>query len=342
MKTGCPICSGYKVVKSNYLAVTHPKLAAEWNFQKNGELNPSDVHAGSHKKVWWKCDVAEDHQWKSQIRSRVQYNLGCSFCSGRRVTKSNSLAIKRPDIAEFWHPIKNLELTSDKVTPYSRKMTWWKCPKGSDHEWQATVANVVNGSTCPVCMNRKITESNNLFALYPHLKEEWDYEQNKGINPYKIAAGSKIKVWWICKRDSEHIWYATIHDRTSKESGCPYCSKKLNMSELKMLGLIKEIFPKEKILYNTRPRWLKRMQIDVYLPKLKIGFEYQGQQHFMPVELFGGKEAFIKQVQRDKLKKEICQKRNINLLYVYFDEQLNRHLIWQKINDAGIKVKQEI
>jgi hypothetical protein len=217
-------------------------------------------------------------------------------------------------------------------------MAWWKCPAGSDHEWKATVANVVGGSTCPVCMNRKITESNNLAILYPDLEKEWDYVQNKGIDPYEISGGSKIKVWWICKRDIEHIWYASIHDRTSKESGCPYCAKKLNISELKMLDIIKGVFPNEKVLYNSRPRWLKRLQIDIYLPKLKLGFEYQGQQHFMPVELFGGKEAFVKQVQRDKLKKKLCDKKGITLLYVYFDEQLDNDLICQKLNNAGITV----
>ena len=35
---------------------------------------------------------------------------------------------------------------------------------------------------------------------------------NSTVNPYKISAGSKIKAWWICKRDPEHVWYADFRN----------------------------------------------------------------------------------------------------------------------------------
>src|SRR5579872_6482417 len=36
--TGCPVCRGFKVIKSNCLATTHPELASEWDYEKNGAL----------------------------------------------------------------------------------------------------------------------------------------------------------------------------------------------------------------------------------------------------------------------------------------------------------------
>lgn len=337
MKTGCPICSGYKVTKSNSLATVFPEIATQWFFEKNGYLTPENVYCKSHKKVWWKCKEGDDHIWSATIKSRVS-GIGCPVCSGRKVAKSNSLATKQPNIAKLWHPTKNEKLTPYQVTPFSNKVVWWKCPKGDDHEWQASVANVVNGSTCPVCMNRKITETNNLFALFPKLKEEWDFEKNSNVNPLKISAGSKIKVWWICKRDSEHSWFSTIRDRTQKDSGCPFCSIKLNISETKMLEIIKDIFKDLEVKYRYKPKWLNRMEIDVYVPKLKLGFEYQGNQHFKPIDFFGGEETFIAQVKRDKLKKEICETRGITLVYVYHGENLCEKLIRQKIDDAGFQL----
>ena len=48
---GCPYCSGHRVLKGiNDLATTNPDLAKEWNYDKNIDLTPCDVTAGSRKK----------------------------------------------------------------------------------------------------------------------------------------------------------------------------------------------------------------------------------------------------------------------------------------------------
>lgn len=335
MNLGCPICSGYKVVKSNSLSVMFPALAVEWNFTNNQNIEPDNIYGKSTKKVWWQCPEGEDHQWKATVKSRAN-GTGCPICSGRKLVKSNSLAIRNPEIAKLWNHKRNMNLSAYQVTPFSRKVVWWKCSVGKDHEWQQTVANVTSGSSCPVCMNRKITITNNLFVLHPKLKQEWNFERNLNINPFKTSAGSKIKVWWTCKRDNSHEWYSTICDRTGKRSGCPFCAIKLNVSEINMLEMIKEIFPNYEIKYRYKPRWLKRMELDVYIPKLKMGFEYQGIQHFKPIDFFGGEETFIAQVQRDSLKKEICESHKIIIIYIYYDEDMTKQLIIKKVQKAGV------
>ena len=77
----CPICSGYKVVKSNSLLFLNPKLSKEWHPTKNKELTPSNMLASSGKKVWWKCDKGLDHEWVSSIYNRNNNLRGCPFCS---------------------------------------------------------------------------------------------------------------------------------------------------------------------------------------------------------------------------------------------------------------------
>ena len=52
---------------------------------------------------------------------------------------------------------------------------------------------------------------------------------------------------------------------------------------------------------------------------MNIAVEYQGDQHFRPVEFFGGKEAFKKQQERDKIKKLKCEENNCDLIYVLPD-----------------------
>ena len=55
---GCPYCSGHRVWPGfNDLATTHPDIIKEWDYQKNGELKPTDIAWGSNKKVWWKWGI---------------------------------------------------------------------------------------------------------------------------------------------------------------------------------------------------------------------------------------------------------------------------------------------
>ena len=60
---GCPYCGDRKVLKGcNDLRTTHPKIAREWNKERNGDLEPTDVIASSNKRVWWKCK--EGHEFR--------------------------------------------------------------------------------------------------------------------------------------------------------------------------------------------------------------------------------------------------------------------------------------
>ena len=86
---------------------------------------------------------------------------------------------------------------------------------------------------------------NSFGVNYPHLLEEWDYEKNQGIDPYKISQKSAKKVSWICKKDPSHKWDAAIHNRALHQSGCPRCIGVLEDNSIKSRcpALFKEIHP---------------------------------------------------------------------------------------------------
>ncbi len=84
----------------------YPDLVAQWDWRKNVNLIPDDVSFGSHLQIWWRCDRGPDHQWEARAQSRTG-GKGCPFCAGKRVSVTNSLAARRPDVAADWHPTKN-------------------------------------------------------------------------------------------------------------------------------------------------------------------------------------------------------------------------------------------
>ncbi len=149
---GCPYCSNKKVlIGYNDLATTNPKLASEWNYERNGALKPKDFTANSHKKVWWKCD--KGHEWETTIKSRNS-GTGCPYCSGRYAIKGKTdLITRNSELASEWNYEKNIGVLPTDVMPNSHHKVWWKCSKG--HEWQATIDSRNRGNGCPYCSGRK-------------------------------------------------------------------------------------------------------------------------------------------------------------------------------------------
>ena len=166
--SGCTICSNKKVVLSNCLSTTNPEIAKQWHPTKNGDLTPYDVVPKSGKKVWWKCNKGDDHQWVTSIDQRTLRNNGCPFCSRSKVSRINNLMITNPKISSMWHPTKNGNLKPENFLSGSSKEVWWKCPLGEDHVYKKIInQNVKYG--CPVCSNTMIVNSNRLSTTHPFL-----------------------------------------------------------------------------------------------------------------------------------------------------------------------------
>lgn len=85
------------------------------------------------------------------------------------------------------------------------------------------------------------------------------------------------------------------------------------VSQAHLYHIIKGLYPKTKREYS--PKWLGRQRLDIFIPEINTAIEYQGKQHFEPVEFFGGKEGFKKNQERDKLKRKKCKANKVKLLY---------------------------
>lgn len=217
---GCPYCNNLKALAGyNDLATVNPQLAKEWNYEKNGDLKPSDVLPGSQKMVWWKCP--KGHEWEKQVKDRNS-GLNCPYCSNKRVLKGyNDLATTNPELLKEWDYEKNA-ISPYEITAGSEKMIWWICDSG--HSYQSYLFNRKRGVGCPYCDGKKVLVGyNDLATTNPKLAEEWDYEKNGNLKPTDVTAGSHKKVYWKC--NNKHEWEAGIKER-NKGQNCPYCSNK--------------------------------------------------------------------------------------------------------------------
>lgn len=82
-----------------------------------------------------------------------------------------------------------------------------------------------------------------------------------------------------------------------------------------MFETIKECIKEHKVTREKTFNWLGKKRIDIFIEDLNIGIEYQGRQHFEPVEIFGGIKGYLDTIKRDREKYEQCKIHGIKLLY---------------------------
>lgn len=275
------------------LDITHPDLCKQWHPTKNGDLNPTDVTAGSNKKVWWLLLYDDpntgkhfDFEWQAIVSSRALDNAGCPFLSksNTKVWKGfNDLATLRPDLTAEWHPTKNEKLTPMDITVNSAKKVWWylhyfdhKTGKFFDFEWEAHVYSRNDGAGCPFLVGKAVWVGfNDLATLYPELAKQWHPTKNGKLKPTDITYGSKKRVWWCLPYDDpntgHHVfeWKSAICDRVNGY-GCTFLSNQLlwpsyNSLEAKRPDLAKEwdyekngtLTPKDVIVGSYMRVWWK-------------------------------------------------------------------------------------
>ena len=290
---GCKACGnlrGMELRRSNILssggslAENNPELLAEWDYDKN-TVSPYEVTASSPgRKVWWKCD--KGHSYLMTPAARTNQNQGCPYCAGKRVLKGyNDLESNYPEIAKLWDFEHNQKAPSEVMKGSSQKV-WWICPDcGKSYQMpiQGRIKET-NNYVCFACSKKRgaetkvknmIADGNTLFALEPELAKEWHPTKNGDLTPNDVTRASSRKVWWLCS-DCGHEWKQTIHTR-SKGEGCPYCAKAWKTSEPEqvLFYYISKYFV--DAINSFHGDWLGKMEIDIFIPSIRLGIEYDGE-----------------------------------------------------------------
>ena len=174
--------------------------------------------------------------------------------------------------------------------------------------WQ-TANDHLKGCGCKICgkekMLRLLTTEDFIERAKKIHGDKYDYSKVEYIN-----AKTPIKI--ICNKHGEFEQTPSNH---LLKCGCPKCACS------KMVNDLVIFFKENSIEYVLEKKfeWLKHennsLRIDIFLPEYNVGIECQGLQHFKAIEYFGGEEMFSKQNKRDEIKKNLCEKNKIRLIY---------------------------
>ena len=119
-------------------------------------------------------------------------------------------------------------------------------------------------------------------------------------NQIKVNYGAYMKKFSIAEDISEYAAENKVRDILSvRHIGEGWVSETL------LYRLVATMFAEYQVIREATPDWLGKQRLDIFIPDLNIAIEYQGEQHYRPVELFGGNEGFKKTRERDRIKKKV-------------------------------------
>lgn len=103
------------------------------------------------------------------------------------------------------------------------------------------------------------------------------------------------------------------------------------VNETLLFNYINLLFPQYTVQREASPSWLNRQRFDVYIPELNLAIEYQGQQHYVAVDLFGGEEGLKRTKQRDKEKLKLSKANGVDIIYFSYKENITEKLVQNRL-----------
>jgi tRNA splicing endonuclease len=170
----------------------------------------------------------------------------------------------------------------------------------------------------PDCHLYKTKNSENIGRRTKKLSQEEFITRAREIHGSKydyskaVYKNMETKVCIICPEHGE-FWQSPL-GHIFLQQGCPKCKRSVLEEEIQAL-LESNCIEYE---YQKTFDWLKyesNMFLDFFIPEKKLAIECQGLQHFEPVDVFGGEEAFDTIIKRDLQKKYLCEKHGIKIIY---------------------------
>ena len=184
------------------------------------------------------------------------------------------------------------------------------CPNHG--QFEQNLKDHFSGNGCPFCSGKKMNTNLFIEKSTNNHNNYYDYS----LVDYKRAF-DKVKI--LCPLHGMFEQLSYIH---LAGSGCPIC--KSSKGEIKISSLLDEIninyipeYTFEKCIHKLK------LPFDFYLPDYNMCIEYNGIQHYKPIEYFGGEEDFKIRKIRDEIKKEFCK--NNNMIYKFTKNKMKKY-----------------
>ena len=301
-KYGCPECRKTVIRK----VVNKPKKIVFGNVREIAGLLGFDTEtetAGNNDMIRITCvDCHADYSKKLLTLKQSGFTCRC-----KNIRAQVKRGVKYLEVGKQYASSRGGELLASSIL-LKKERVLWKCNKG--HEWEQPLEAVLgNKSWCKDCAGQtprtllelqEVAESRGgklLSSVYLNVDATYDFQCSLG---HKFSNSFK------------HV--------VGRGQWCPTCNKGSKSEEI-CRTTFEQLFGKEFI--KVRPKWLRnsrgrQMELDGYNDELKIGFEYQGIQHFS--KQFYGKSLELR-ILDDQQKIKLCLENGVHLFIIDYQSE---------------------
>lgn len=259
------------------------------------------INKNNHALVYVKfiCNKHKDYGEQIVARGNLYRNKSCRYCSHKNLPKETLL-----EMIKQGSP--NIELLS---SDFSNINDYVDCRcKIHDNCLHKRIGDLIKGSACYYCGLEKISQAlklsldeinNRLHNKNPNIELNGEYSDSHKTIKFKCK---KCGFQW------EGL-LSTVHR-------CPNCEKyylgERNIREILLEN--NQTFEEQYKFQDCKN--IRPLPFDFYLPDKNVCIEYQGRQHYMAVDYFGGVDSFNKQQYNDNIKRQYCIENNIELIEI--------------------------
>lgn len=282
----------------------------------NPNINVLGSYVNARTAILHRCNL-HNIEWFA-FPENILKGCGCIKCGNTKIGLKNSKSYE-----EYISQLKEVHPTIICIGEYVNSSTpiLHKCIIDG-YTWMTAPISLVScrESGCPKC-------AGNLLKTHDEYVNEVT-SLNPGIEVIGTYINARTKITHRCKKDG-YEWDTYPYSILSG-CGCPRC--KISHGERKIASWL----DKNNIKYISQKKFNDcvdkfALPFDFYLEDYNVAIEYDGEQHYRPVNIFGGKKAFEKRIQHDRTKTKYCRDNGIRLLRIPYytkdiDEKLNNFL----------------
>lgn len=134
----------------------------------------------------------------------------------------------------------------------------------------------------------------------------------------KIYASEEVKETFYSRLKNN---YRSLENHIRQEKGFDEVGS--YVIEKHLLNLLAIEFPLYTIISQHSPKWLNGQRFDIFIKELNIAIEYNGIQHFEPIDFFGGNEGLARTQFLDNQKREKSLENGVKVFDIDYNQNFN-------------------
>lgn len=303
---GCPEC------RNRYLYNQKAKTQKQYEIEVS-RLHPTikvlGIYINSEVAILHQC-LIDGYIWMAKP-GNILSGKGCPKCAG-------NIRLTHEEYVERLSTINPYIIPIEKYISANTHILHECLIDG--YTWKTSPSSTLQGYGCPKCAGN---------ARKTH--EEYQQElliANPDIEVVEQYSGANVPILHRCKIDG-YEWPAKPINVLCG-TGCPCCKE--SRGEKK----IRQWFDAHNIKYKYQHSFIgckdkKVLPFDFYLPLFNMCVEYDGVQHFQPVDFAGkgddwAEEQFANTQKHDKIKNKYCEDNGIHLLRIPYFKNIEEEL----------------